>query len=374
MHQEERRDARIADGTDVRAAVPQAWQRQRMRQHGVDVIQAELGVVKDREVQKLRALVFQQRVVDRFQWRDPSALRFGTQRGLNARLIVWGLGHAEQPHREKVQACQQRVGQRWNRAAVPGDFLGLLGQKLRLKGRHRHRGDALGKRQVRDGLVAGKAHKRMKRRVQPQQHTDGSRRHLHADVDAQGLRGLGAAQDLLPLLRSHVALHQRQRQRATCGGGQLLQHVELGLKAVRSLRHIEVRDRLHHAMPASAQRRRNALQLGMAGFRRRGGVARFATVVVGAPGRKSRRARIQRLPQERPHLRDVVVVGWLAEQAALAHDIDPQRVVRHLGHKVDGVRELVDRRHVFGKALPVEGQALGQRGAGDVLDAFHQIN
>ena len=62
-----------------------------------------------------------------------------------------------------------------------------------------------------------------------------------------------------------------------------------------------------------------------------------------------------------------VVVG-----AAVAHHVAAQRGVGHLGAEVDGLRGGVERVEVLGEGLPLPGDALVQRGAGDVLDALHQ--
>ena len=46
----------------------------------------------------------------------------------------------------------------------------------------------------------------------------------------------------------------------------------------------------------------------------------------------------------------------------------------HLAADVDGEFLLADDVEVFGVALPAPGDALGEGGAGNVLDAFHQAD
>ena len=46
----------------------------------------------------------------------------------------------------------------------------------------------------------------------------------------------------------------------------------------------------------------------------------------------------------------------------------------HLAADVDGEFLPADDVEIFGVALPAPGDALGERGAGDVLDAFHQAD
>jgi hypothetical protein len=42
----------------------------------------------------------------------------------------------------------------------------------------------------------------------------------------------------------------------------------------------------------------------------------------------------------------------------------------HVGGDVDRARQLLERVQILGEALPVPRDALGERGAGDVLDAL----
>ena len=74
------------------------------------------------------------------------------------------------------------------------------------------------------------------------------------------------------------------------------------------------------------------------------------------------------------HLRDVVGGGVLVARAALAHDVHAQRRVRQEGGDVHRVLAAVERVEVLGEGLPLPLDALVQRGAGDVLDALHQLD
>ena len=60
--------------------------------------------------------------------------------------------------------------------------------------------------------------------------------------------------------------------------------------------------------------------------------------------------------------------------APVAHDVAAQGGVGDLGADVDGVGHAGDHVEVFGEALPAPGDALVQGGAGDVLDALHEID
>ncbi len=59
---------------------------------------------------------------------------------------------------------------------------------------------------------------------------------------------------------------------------------------------------------------------------------------------------------------------------ALAHHVGAQRGVGHLRADVERARHALERVEVLGEGLPVPLDAFGQRGAGDVLDALHQLD
>ena len=59
---------------------------------------------------------------------------------------------------------------------------------------------------------------------------------------------------------------------------------------------------------------------------------------------------------------------------AVAHHVDAQRQMRGLRADVDRARTALQRIHEIGEALPLPGQARGQHGVGNLLDALHQIH
>ena len=66
--------------------------------------------------------------------------------------------------------------------------------------------------------------------------------------------------------------------------------------------------------------------------------------------------------------------GRLALGAALAHHVEAQRAVGHVGGEVDVVVAAVERVEELGERLPGPRQALVERGAGDVLHALHELD
>ena len=103
-------------------------------------------------------------------------------------------------------------------------------------------------------------------------------------------------------------------------------------------------------------------------------VAGQRLVLVGAAGGEADGASLQGLLRQPGHGFDVLGRRMLAGDGALAHDIDPQGVVGDLRRNVDGARQPRERVEVIGEALPVPFEAFGQRDAGNVLHALHQID
>ena len=97
-------------------------------------------------------------------------------------------------------------------------------------------------------------------------------------------------------------------------------------------------------------------------------------VVQRAGRRKPNSASRNRLADVARHLGDVLGGRVLVVGAALAHHVDPQRGVRQERGDVHRVLAAVERIEVLREGLPLPLDSLVQRGAGDVLDAFHQLD
>ena len=171
----------------------------------------------------------------------------------------------------------------------------------------------------------------------------------------------------------------QQRDRAAGGRGSraiVLEQIELGVEALRRRDHVEVADRLEHAVAEPVERRarapraraRSASAAGVAAPSRvrwlslrpvenptRAGLERVAHERAASP-RCRRRSRPRRRPRARPSR------TCAARRAAPAHATSIACGVA------------VERVHVLGERLPAPRDALGERGAGDVLDALHQLD
>ena len=132
-----------------------------------------------------------------------------------------------------------------------------------------------------------------------------------------------------------------------------------------------------HAEGAAADRGHrlaDAVKLRLLGEMAGDEVAVIGLVRIGARGGEAERAGAQRFLGQPPHLGDVFGGGGFAVDAALAHHEDAQRVVRDLRADIDGARHAVERVEIFGEALPIPFEALGERAAGDVLDRLHEVD
>jgi hypothetical protein len=166
--------------------------------------------------------------------------------------------------------------------------------------------------------------------------------------------------------RREVELGQVEADRALDLGGQLGHPRQLAGD------HAVLTRELVDALAGRREGRADAEQLVAGGERAGDELAVDRAVQRRARRREAQRARVERLVHQRGHLRDVVRRGRLVGGAAVAHDVRPQRAVRHLGAEIDRERPPRERVEVLRERLPLPGDALGHRGARDVFDALHQ--
>ena len=136
----------------------------------------------------------------------------------------------------------------------------------------------------------------------------------------------------------------------------------------------EVGDHLQDALPDGPERLGDAHELSALGPQRRCRLTPAAAVVARAGRGEPQRPGGDALGGQLGHQRDVVVGGGLARCPPVAHHVQAQRAVGHLGGEVDVVRTPFEGVEVLGKRLPLPRDAFVQRGAGDVLDAFHELD
>ena len=226
-----------------------------------------------------------------------------------------------------------------------------------------------------DGLVAGKTNERVKGALQPNRHANAARRGLQAHVDTLRLRLFRAVDNAQPLIGSEVALHQRQgKGAAVAGGGEAFEQVELGVEHVPLALQVEIVHRLQYAVPNAVEGPGDSRQLPGGGLRRGRPFAIGTAVYIGATSRKPDGARLERFAGKALHLRDVLRRCLLVEHRAIAHDVNPQRIVGNLHGEIDAVRPGIQRIHVLRQGFPFPADALRERGARNVFHTFHQAH
>ena len=131
---------------------------------------------------------------------------------------------------------------------------------------------------------------------------------------------------------------------------------------------------LEHGLPAGGHGAAQTEQLLFGGKRAGHRFAVHRTVSQRARRGKPERAGLDRFGDQPAHCRDVVGGGRLVAGAPVPHRIGADGAVGDLAAHVDRELLLADRVQVLRVGLPAPGDALGQCGAGDVLDTLHQLD
>ena len=177
-------------------------------------------------------------------------------------------------------------------------------------------------------------------------------------------------QQAAPAVGTPVRLGQRHRERPARRGEQPVEHLELALGAGR----VEIGDELDHARARVLHAERDAQQFRLRRAQRRRRVALHRAMVERARGREAERPVAHRLRRQHAHLRNLVRRRLLEPGRALAHHEDAQRAVRQLGAEIHVARLGGQRIEILAERFPRPVEALVERGAGNILDAFHQLD
>ena len=209
-------------------------------------------------------------------------------------------------------------------------------------------------------------------RLQPEQQGHRATGDLRADARAFADRFAGELEHAPPRLGVVVVLGERERHRTVDRGGELAhpRHLALGRREVLAER--AGRRELEDPGAELAERAADAEQLVLRGERAGHRLTVDRHVRDRARRRHAERAGFDRLAHDDGHRLDVGLGRGLVLRAALAHDVAAHRAVRDLRADVEHLRDAVDRVEVLGEGLPAPLDPVRERGAGDVLDAFHQ--
>ena len=201
-----------------------------------------------------------------------------------------------------------------------------------------------------------------------QHDTDRAGHDLTDQLVAGGVGLLDVVEDLAPQPRAGFALQQRHGHRPAGRGGDAAQDGELVVRLV------EVGNDLHPALADLPQRAADGGKLDLGGVQRGRGDAGEGLVGDGAGGGEAERAGADALGGQAGHLVAVGLGGGFTVGAALAHHIDANGGVRHLGGDVEIVLAGIERIEELRESLPVPRQAGGQHHFGDVFHPFHQVH
>ena len=352
----------------MRARIGETEERERRGDHLEDVVEVAVGEVEERDVEKLLAVAFEQRVVDERSRIRPRSTGASPEGPVRVELVVDRVGELEHHVEAARDLLEQAVGER-------RDHRGVLLQDPAPPLRVSQRRDPLGEGELRDLVEAGGEEERVRGRLEPEQDSDRPRRDLRLHVEPVGPHPRDAVEDLPPPLGRVVRLLHGERDRPARRTGERFDQCELRLGELVVGRLVEVRDQLGDAEPGAAEHFGEGQQLARAGGQGPDVLARLGAVHVGAGGREADRARFERFTEEERKLCELVVGRRLGVvRAAVAHHVGAQSCVRHVRGEVEGVRLGVERVEILGERLPVPRQPLGQRGPGDVLDALEQTD
>jgi endonuclease/exonuclease/phosphatase family metal-dependent hydrolase len=327
--------------------------------HGQGRFEIIVGVVQEREIQHRPAIVLEHEVVGERLWCHAGAAGTGADALLRRLLVVRRI--AEQEH--LVEILQHGLHER-----MLG--IGLLREQPLPEPWIAQARDLLRQRQRRDlRPIGGVRHEGVERRVQAEHEPHGPAGDLPAHAaDRAGRsprpRRAGASSPV----RCRLGLGQRDGQRSTGLPDQPFQQRQLPLRV------LEVRHELQHALPRSPECPGDAQELVLRRRERRRRLTLTGAMVEGARRGESQRAGLDGFPSEVRHGVDLGGRGRVPIGAALAHDVDAQRAVRHLGSEIDVVRPRFERVEELREGLPIPGQAFREHHPGNVLDPFHELH
>ena len=179
---------------------------------------------------------------------------------------------------------------------------------------------------------------------------------------------------LAPEVGRRVDLDHAERDRPVDLGAQALHPLQFLLGRDDVLAGDALRGQLEDGPPAGRHGSAESEQFVFCGERSGNRLAVDGSVAERARRREAERTGLDGLLHEPGHRRDVVGGGGLVAGTALAHRIGAHRAVGDLAADVDREVLLLDHVEVLGVALPAPRDALGERGAGNVLDTLHQAD
>ena len=221
----------------------------------------------------------------------------------------------------------------------------------------------------------GRYWKGLRRGLMAHKHPEASVANLGTELGAFGVRPPHGIEPAAPLI-GFVLFHDQKCDRSGGGSPPAQEPVKLcvhGVGGVASdLSADSRRDYLEYPGSDGVHDAKQCGELFFRGERSGYRVAPEVTVTSGAPGREPEGARFQSGLHDGAD-GEQVVCGRIF-QGPISHDVRSNRSVGNVGADVYGPRDAVQGVEVLGKALPRPVDSFGQGAAGNVLDAFHQLD
>ena len=240
--------------------------------------------------------------------------------------------------------------------------------------------DELLEGQILELQVSGPLHEAV---VAPQGGQDraGPRCDHRVQVRAPAVLCVGGSQHGTPKLRRVVGLHGGEDDALSRGPRDAAKSADFVQElAVLRLHALELANgvrgnRLQDGPASVAHGRGDREQFSLSRESARHAVAGHRLVADDSGRAEAKRASPHRRAGNARHGFEVVGAGGFAGDGALAHHVEAQGSMGELGAHVEAVGPGVQVGQVLGKGLPLApGHAFKQSGAGDVLDALHQVD
>ena len=215
--------------------------------------------------------------------------------------------------------------------------------------------------------------KRREFALQPEDDADGTRAHFRIKRHAFCLQLCGAVEIDAPAVSFGMGLDQREDQRPAAAAGNIRHPVDLGMRLDRDLAVHAARHDFEHSGAEFLEDIGQGFQLVF--LRQRAGhdLAPAGAMGEHAAGRNAQRASLHAFAHKILHLRNVVS-RRLPARRSFAHHIGTNRSVRHMRADIHGELAFAQHVEIVAEAFPAPCDARVERGAGDILDPFHQLD
>ena len=226
----------------------------------------------------------------------------------------------------------------------------------------------LGRRQPRQRRKAFAQRKGIERRRQPQNQPHRAPRHLGGQAEPLGTRIMHALHQALPPLRVIGAIRQQEPNRALGGFRHFSQPAEFRCLILKIAQHAE------SAAPGLAHGATDGEQFLFFRIAARHQITGQGLVLVRARCGEAEGTGFQRFLSQSRHGFNIIACRVFPIQPAVTHHVNAQGMMRELRADVQRAGHGFQSVKIFGEAFPIPFEPFGQRNAGDVFHAFHQIN